>query len=552
MSTMKKSLVAVGVIVALGAAWTGASWYTGSKVEAELKKVIDKSNEFVTANDPSSDVSFKMENYKRGVFSSQADIVIGSAGKPDENIVFKADIAHGPLPLTQVAKFNLMPKLGAVNVELANTAATKELFEATKGKPFMNGTAVIGYSKNVDSNIELIPLEYAKDDSKFSFSGAKLDISTGTDLETVDALLVTDSVVVSSANNSEAVTMKGLKLFSNVKRTQYGFYTGKQEFVIADTDVNIPETKFSFKNLSVASDTSINGEDVKGNMTYKISDVKALEQNLGSGELTVAIEKLDAKALGKFVEQYNKALAEGLASGNPSEASEAIAMQMLTTTLPELMKSKPVLTVSPFYWKNEAGQSSIDLNITFNQWNQDEVTSLAMSNKVDEAFKKLITSFDFSMKLNKPMIIESMTQAMILDGGVPAAAEDKKAIQEQVTAEFEGVQQMLTADMFSNPFEEMFMTDEQRAEKAKEKKHPWMIDSEKDLTMTVKFAGNDLTFNDDKYTLAEFLTKMKMMSGPEDTMGYEEEAQPAEGAEVSEQVLEVEQPAEAPAAPAAQ
>ena len=136
---MKKSLVAVGVIVALGAAWTGASWYTGSKVEAELKKVIDKSNEFVTANDPSSDVSFKMENYKRGVFSSQADIVIGSAGKPDENIVFKADIAHGPLPLTQVAKFNLMPKLGAVNVELANTAATKELFEATKGKPFIPG-----------------------------------------------------------------------------------------------------------------------------------------------------------------------------------------------------------------------------------------------------------------------------------------------------------------------------------------------------------------------------------------------------------------------------
>lgn len=26
---MKKSLVAVSVIVVLGAAWTGASWYTG-------------------------------------------------------------------------------------------------------------------------------------------------------------------------------------------------------------------------------------------------------------------------------------------------------------------------------------------------------------------------------------------------------------------------------------------------------------------------------------------------------------------------------------------
>lgn len=142
---------------------------------------------------------------------------------------------------------------------------------------------------------------------------------------------------------------------------------------------------------------------------------------------------------------------------------------MMTTTLPELMKSKPVFTVSPFYWKNEAGQSSIDLSVTFNKWNQDEITALAMQNKVDEAFKQLITSFDFSMKLNKPMVIESMTQAMILDGGAAVSAEDKKVVKEQVTEEFAGVQQMLTADMFSNPFEEMFMTDEQRAEKAKEK-----------------------------------------------------------------------------------
>ncbi|VFS53499.1 Bacterial protein of uncharacterised function (DUF945) [Moellerella wisconsensis] len=39
---MKKSLVAVGVIIAVGAVWTGASWYTGSKVESEFSRVIEK------------------------------------------------------------------------------------------------------------------------------------------------------------------------------------------------------------------------------------------------------------------------------------------------------------------------------------------------------------------------------------------------------------------------------------------------------------------------------------------------------------------------------
>lgn len=84
------------------------------------------------------------------------------------------------------------------------------------------------------------------------------------------------------ADKSETMTVKGLKLVSNVKKSQYGFYTGTQEFVIADTDFNIPETKFSFKDFKIASDTSINGEDVKGNISYSIGDIKALEQNLGS------------------------------------------------------------------------------------------------------------------------------------------------------------------------------------------------------------------------------------------------------------------------------
>lgn len=530
---MKKSLVAVGVIVALGVVWTGASWYTGSKVKDELDRVILKTNDFFAVNVPESGLNFKIEDYKKGVFSSTANIVITSAdsASPDDSIIFKTNIDHGPFPLSQVAKFNLMPKLAATQVELANNATTKELFEATKGKPFVHGSAVIGYSKSIDTSLELIPVDYSKDDVSISFSGSKFDASATADLESVDVSLITDNLVMGKADKSETMTMKGLKLVSNVKKSQYGFYTGNQEFVIADTDFNIPDTKFSFKDFKISGDSSINGDDVKANISYSIGDLKALEQNLGSGQITVAIEKLDAKALGKFVEQYNQALAEGLASGDPSEATERLAMEMMSTTLPELMKNKPVFTVSPLYWKNDAGQSSIDLNITFNKWNQDEITALAMSNKVDEAVKQLISSFDFNMKLNKPMLIESMTQSMILDQGTPVDADTKKEMKDGATAEFAGVQQMLTSDMFSSPFEEMFMTDEERAEKAKQKKSPWMIDSENDLTMTIKFAGNDLTFNNDKYTLAEFLTKMKLMSGPEDELEYD--AEPAPGAEAA-------------------
>lgn len=41
---MKKSLVALGVIVALGAVWTGSAWYTGKSVEESAQQRLDLIN----------------------------------------------------------------------------------------------------------------------------------------------------------------------------------------------------------------------------------------------------------------------------------------------------------------------------------------------------------------------------------------------------------------------------------------------------------------------------------------------------------------------------
>lgn len=221
----------------------------------------------------------------------------------------------------------------------------------------------------------------------------------------------------------------------------------------------------------MTSDSALEKENIKGSFTYSIDDLVALDQNLGSGKVVISIDKLDAKALGKFVKQYNSALAEGVASGNPTAAGEKIAMKMMKETLPEMLKNQPTFSISPLYWKNSAGQTTTDLSMTFNKWDQKELTELAMTNKVDEAVKSLFKSFDFNLTLNKPMAIELMSQIAILDQGQVVDAETKKMYVEQATNEFDQAQMLLTSDMFSSPFEEMFMTDEERAEKAKQKNH---------------------------------------------------------------------------------
>ena len=53
---MKKSLVAAGVIVALGVVWTGGAWYTGKKLETHLAEMVSQANAQIKLTAPEANV----------------------------------------------------------------------------------------------------------------------------------------------------------------------------------------------------------------------------------------------------------------------------------------------------------------------------------------------------------------------------------------------------------------------------------------------------------------------------------------------------------------
>ena len=125
---MKKSLVAVSVIVVLGAAWTGASWYTGKQIEQHMGEVVDNANGQLKAYLPKAGVKLSYENYQRGLFSSKVRYVLRSDGtdtsenaalKAGEEVAFLETIDHGPFPFAQLKKFNLLPSMASVPPAMA-------------------------------------------------------------------------------------------------------------------------------------------------------------------------------------------------------------------------------------------------------------------------------------------------------------------------------------------------------------------------------------------------------------------------------------------------
>ena len=136
---MKKSAI-LGLVVALGAVWTGTAWYTGQKAEAFVKQAIEDSNvELKKFNDAwGIGTVAELVSFERGVFSSTSRYrvkftVPATEGQPaqERDVVFVEHLSHGPLPLSNLKAGRFMPAMVASDFALEETPAVKEWFAAS-------------------------------------------------------------------------------------------------------------------------------------------------------------------------------------------------------------------------------------------------------------------------------------------------------------------------------------------------------------------------------------------------------------------------------------
>lgn len=79
---MKKSVIAVGVVVALGVVWTGASWFTGKQLESRLAEMVAQANSEIKRTAPEAGLELSYQNYQRGVFKSHMQLVVKPVAAP--------------------------------------------------------------------------------------------------------------------------------------------------------------------------------------------------------------------------------------------------------------------------------------------------------------------------------------------------------------------------------------------------------------------------------------------------------------------------------------
>ena len=440
---MKKSLVAVSVIVVLGAAWTGASWYTGKLIEQRMGEVVDNANSQLKAYLPKAGVKLGYENYQRGIFSSKIRYVLRADGsvttddaplKPGDEVAFQETIDHGPFPFAQLKKFNLLPSMASVHTELENTPATKGLFDITKGKSLFTAESRISYSGDTSSAIDVIPLDYQKDKSALKFGGATINADVSRDMKAITLDANSDSAVISGPNQfgqTEQVQLLGVSLKSQTHAGQFDLSLGNQNLVLKQIKVAVDgKDTLLLDGFKLASQFGEKDSNLNGQIDYTIDSLKVQNSDFGSGKLLLKIDKLDAKSLKEFVDRYNQ---QAITMLQQAQAMDPTAYQqqrtdILLQNLPLLWKGNPSISIAPLSWKNSKGESTFTLNLDLDL--TDPVQAGSPATSMEKLITRTVKRFDLNLSIPVAMATETAAQLTLSQGY--SAEESQKLAQQQV------------------------------------------------------------------------------------------------------------------------
>ena len=432
---MKKTQVAVGVIVALGVIWTGGAWFTGKQLEGRFADMVAQANAQLKSNAPEAGIELAYQDYQRGVFSSHLQMVVKPAAgatsswlKPGQTVVLDEKVSHGPFPLASLKKFNLIPSMATVETVLVNNEASKPLFDLAKGQSPFNISTRISYSGDTHSDIALKPLNYENGEEKVAFSGGNFELEAD---QQGNVFALTGEAqsglidAVNEYNQKVQLTFNNLKTEGNSKLTSFNERIGSQKLSLDKVSISV-----AGKELAVMEGTSIDGKadlskdgkKIDSSLDYTLNNLKLQGQDMGSGKLALKIGQIDGQAWHQFSQKYNgqvqALLGQPEVMQNPEVYQQKVTEAFLKAA-PLLLKGEPVVTVAPLSWKNSKGETTFNLSLFL----KDPAAVTAPAQTLAEEIDRGVKSLDGKLVIPMDMATEFMTQIARLEGYQQADAE---------------------------------------------------------------------------------------------------------------------------------
>jgi uncharacterized protein YdgA (DUF945 family) len=410
---MKKSTGVVGVIVVLGAAYLGTTWYVGKEAQKTVERVVAQANErFAKALGTDlggSSLTLKIDDYQRRFFSSDVTYTLSlkdEDGKPIE-LILRDHLQHGPFPVDALRVGDFMPMLAYSQSELVASPSTQKWFDSQNGKSPVHIDTRIGFAGTGKSVWTFSPTELVEGEDKVSFSGGTIDVSFSNDFNDSTSTGRFDSFALLNEQ-----TGKGVKI-NNFAGNSVASSSGESDvktkggatidsMVIGDAG----DSAVTIEKLSVNLDSQQKDKLLDGSVRYDFGRLVVGDKDVGSLSVGGSAQKLDVDALTALAAEYDAIQAEQNVSDDQelvlTDAQEAVLRQKLM----DVLASNPAVAIDHLVWKNAKGESRAALALNLAK------PSNPQEQQVDVLLAEVLKRVKLDLTLSKPMFVLAAVQAL--------------------------------------------------------------------------------------------------------------------------------------------
>lgn len=440
---MNKAVSIVAAVVVTGAVvWTGGSWYTGQRVEQEVRGYVARLNQ-----EPAYAGLLQIASYERGVFSSEVRYTLdleslamlpATYGLPKE-LALHDHIQHGPLPLSRVRAGQFAPVLATTRTRVERSAATQPWFDAAQAPEPIESRAVMGYNGQIAYQMEIAPLSLNREGLTFTTAAGELIGTVSSDLQSVQGQgqlpdmqlqgLVDDPTDAENAPVPVQVRLLSTTLDFDYRRGQFGFYIGDANLRTERLALETPDgagqsMTVTLNDYVLSSQLTEDDKNLAGQIDYGVGDIQIGDIGLGRLDAVLKFSNLDGRALEEIAKRYRaiapQLFAEIDAMPPDAESLPPKVQTFVEESLAMLLPGKPTFALDPLRWRVDQAESSLRLN-----------TVLQPSADTAPALLGPVGSLDATLVVARPMVIEIVKRMSRLQaGGTQAASPEIDAAAE--------------------------------------------------------------------------------------------------------------------------
>ncbi|OZI71737.1 YdgA family protein [Bordetella genomosp. 12] len=417
---MKKGVaIGAGVIVVVVGAWLGGTWYTGERLADESQARLDEVNAYLDATYPGTGLKVEQLAFERGFFSTSARYGLvatalpGSPLKPGERLEFDARIDHGPLPAGALAQGHLLPSMAFVHTAMADTEAARPFFTAAQGKNPLITDLVLAYGGSAAVKAEAAALKWA--DPQVDFGGARFEGDIGKNLSSMKGQLQAQPIAIFLPRDERMpatqIMLGNSRTEVDGKKGQYGYQIGTSNLHIDRVEIRSQGEAGTWLSEDVNYKGVVKEDDrfLNGQVEFSADKLVFNGAALGSQHGTMKFSRLDGAKLKAVNEVYLRLANEAAAQGRRRGEFSPEQTQQLAQAAAPLLADNPTLALEPFAWKNDKGESRLNLTVTLAQ----PVNPQAQGS---ELMRELIKKLDARLVLNKPMMTALGTSVIQMQG----------------------------------------------------------------------------------------------------------------------------------------